>query len=123
MVRSRYLLHTCLLLIFLLTLAGAPGFPPVPEDPLTLSLETMTQMTTVPLSVYSAAQEALQGFRSDTHKSTPKTFIVTGNPLPWTPSTTEKPAFFGIGIQKLIQWRFMHQFAASYSKENIRCAR
>ena len=121
MVRSRYLLHTRLLLILLLTLAGAPGFPPVPEDPLTLSLETMTQMTTVPLSVYSAAQEALQGFRSDTHKSTPKTFIVTGNPLPWVPST-ERPGFLGLGIQKLVEWRLMNQFASSYSKENIRCA-
>ncbi|KAJ6465828.1 hypothetical protein C8R45DRAFT_1219668 [Mycena sanguinolenta] len=59
--------------------------PPVPEDPLTLPLEAFRQHTDVGLSVYVAAQEALAGFRSETHKDMLKTFIVTGNPLPWVP--------------------------------------
>ncbi|KAJ7260908.1 hypothetical protein B0H12DRAFT_1231653 [Mycena haematopus] len=60
---------------------------PVPEDPLTLSLEAFKQHTDVGLGVFAAAQEALVGFRSETLKG-PKTFIVTGNPLPgFTPTS------------------------------------
>ncbi|KAJ6494224.1 hypothetical protein C8R45DRAFT_1052877 [Mycena sanguinolenta] len=55
--------------------------PPVPEDPLTLPLEALRQHTDVCLSVYAAAQLALAGFLSNTHKDAVKTFIVTGNPI------------------------------------------
>ncbi|KAJ7789562.1 hypothetical protein B0H14DRAFT_3573298 [Mycena olivaceomarginata] len=61
--------------------------PPNPADPLTLPLEAFKQHTDVGLSVYAAAQEAIRGFRSETHKGALKTFIVTGNPLPWIPAT------------------------------------
>ncbi|KAJ7875333.1 hypothetical protein B0H14DRAFT_3130772 [Mycena olivaceomarginata] len=40
--------------------------PPVPEDPLTLSLEDFKRQTDVGMAVYAAAQEALKGFRSET---------------------------------------------------------
>ncbi|KAJ7682859.1 hypothetical protein B0H17DRAFT_1075149 [Mycena rosella] len=65
--------------------------PPVPDDPLTLSVEALTKQTAVGLAVFTAAQEALSGFRSEANKGTHKTFIVTGNPLPW----------------KLVSWRLM----------------
>ncbi|KAJ7822458.1 hypothetical protein B0H13DRAFT_2291481 [Mycena leptocephala] len=90
-----------------------------PEDPLTLSLEGFKQQTDVGLSVYAAAQEAMRGFRSETHKGTLKTFIVTGNALPWIPAS-DIPSFFGMNIQKVMEWRLMEIFSSAYSKEQAR---
>ncbi|KAJ6542725.1 hypothetical protein B0H19DRAFT_1076780 [Mycena capillaripes] len=93
--------------------------PPVPEDPLTLSLEAFKKQTDVGLAVYAAAQEALAGFRSEVHKGVLKTFIVTGNALPWLPGS-DNPSFFGMNIQKVMEWRLMEIFASAYSKEQTR---
>ena len=92
--------------------------PPVPEDPLTLPLEAFSQHTDVVLSVYAAAQEALAGFRSETHKDMLKTFIVTGNPLPWVPGFG--PRWLGPYVQKTLKWRLMEILSDAYSKEGIR---
>ncbi|KAF7344964.1 hypothetical protein MVEN_01659100 [Mycena venus] len=91
----------------------------VPEDPLTLSLEGLKEQMDVTLAAYAAAQEALQGFRSETHKDGLKTFIITGNPLPWVPADT-LPLYFGVYIQKTILWRFTEFFANAYAKEQAR---
>src|ERR1700760_2272342 len=74
---------------------------PTPTDPLTLSVESLTHQTAFGLSVFAAAQEAMGGFRSD--KDALKTFIVTGNPLPW--ASTGEPKWLGLNIQKVVQWR------------------
>jgi hypothetical protein len=92
--------------------------PPVPDDPLTLSVESFKQQTDFGVGVYAAAQEALQGFRSDIHKGALKTFIVTGNPLPWVPA--DKPLWLGLSVEKLIKWRLMEYFSVAYSKEQAR---
>ncbi|KAJ7131182.1 hypothetical protein C8R44DRAFT_731443 [Mycena epipterygia] len=92
--------------------------PPVANDPLSLSLESFTAQTALGLSVFTAAQEALRGFRSEIHKGALKTFIVTGNPLPWIPA--ESSAMSGLNIQKIIMWRLTELFANAYSKEQIR---
>jgi hypothetical protein len=92
--------------------------PPVPDDPLTLSVESFKQQTDFGVAVYAAAQEALQGFRSDIHKGALKTFIVTGNPLPWVPA--DKPLWLGLSVEKLIKWRLMEYFSVAYSKEQAR---
>ncbi|KAJ7260907.1 hypothetical protein B0H12DRAFT_1231652 [Mycena haematopus] len=92
--------------------------PPVPEDPLTLSVEAFKQHTDVGLSVYAAAQEALVGFRSETNKDVPKTFIVTGNPLPWVPAT--RPHVLGLNIEKVLEWRLIEILSRAYSKEGFR---
>ncbi|KAJ7041166.1 hypothetical protein C8F04DRAFT_1391277 [Mycena alexandri] len=91
---------------------------PVGEDPLTLSVESFRQQTEHGVAVFAAAQAALQGFRSEIHQGKLKTFIVTGNPLPWLPPATALA--FGMNIHKLIQWRLTEIFAHAYSKENIR---
>ncbi|KAJ6542744.1 hypothetical protein B0H19DRAFT_957752 [Mycena capillaripes] len=91
---------------------------PVPEDPLTLSLESFRQQQDVGLAVYAAAQAALAGFRSESHKGALKTFIVTGNPLPWVP--VDNPLWLGVSVQKVIEWRLMEIFAVAYSKEQSR---
>ncbi|KAJ6542745.1 hypothetical protein B0H19DRAFT_308441 [Mycena capillaripes] len=92
--------------------------PPVLEDPLTLSLESFKKQTDVGLAVYAAAQEALAGFRSEIHKGALKTFIVTGNALPWAPA--DNALFLGLSVQKAIEWRLMEIFASAYSKEQSR---
>ncbi|KAJ7783975.1 hypothetical protein DFH07DRAFT_874309 [Mycena maculata] len=93
--------------------------PPVPEDPLTLSVESFTEQAAVGLSVFAAAQEAVAGFRSaGMHKDTLRTFIVTGNPLPFVP--VDRGMWTPLSVQKLIEWRLVALFAASYAKEGIR---
>ncbi|KAF8135990.1 hypothetical protein K438DRAFT_1786616 [Mycena galopus ATCC 62051] len=89
--------------------------PSVPEDPLTLSIESFKAHADVGLAVYAAAQTALKGFRSDIHKGALKTFIVTGNPFPRMGAAA--PALLGLNIQKVIEWRLMEIFATAYSKE------
>ncbi|KAJ6615414.1 hypothetical protein B0H10DRAFT_72273 [Mycena sp. CBHHK59/15] len=91
---------------------------PTPAEPLTLSLESLTQQTALGLAVFAAAQEALSGFRSDALKDMPKTFIATGNPLPWV--LADEPKWLGLSIQKVVQWRLVELLAHAYSKENIR---
>ncbi|KAJ7353674.1 hypothetical protein DFH08DRAFT_956715 [Mycena albidolilacea] len=92
--------------------------PPVPEDPLTLSLEDFKRQTDVGVAVYAAAQEALKGFRSETHKGAHKTFIITGNALPWIPA--DDGTWFGLNIQKVMEWRLMEMLSTAYSKEGSR---
>ncbi|KAJ7288530.1 hypothetical protein C8J57DRAFT_1494822 [Mycena rebaudengoi] len=88
------------------------------EDPLTLSVESITAQTAVGLGVFVAAQEYVRGARAGLPQGTPKTFIATGNPLPWAEVAERK--WLGLSVQKLVQWRLIEQFAASYSKENFR---
>ncbi|KAJ7875328.1 hypothetical protein B0H14DRAFT_3437228 [Mycena olivaceomarginata] len=92
--------------------------PPNPADPLTLPLETFKQHTDIGLSVYAAAQEAIRGFWSETHKGALKTFIVTGNPLPWIPATHLN--WIGLNVEKTVQWRLMELLSHAYSKEGSR---
>ncbi|KAJ7231721.1 hypothetical protein B0H12DRAFT_1212799 [Mycena haematopus] len=98
--------------------ASIAAFPPVAEDPLTLSLEAFKQHTDCGLAVYAAAQEALVGFRSETHKGALKTFIVTGNPLPWVPA--DRPSWLGGNIEKVIKWRLAEVLSRAYSAEGFR---
>ncbi|KAJ7482224.1 hypothetical protein B0H11DRAFT_1862921 [Mycena galericulata] len=98
--------------------AGLWEAPEVPADPLTLSLDSFTRQAGLGLFVFAAAQEAVQGFRSDIHKDALKTFIVTGNPLPWVPATSS--SMVALNIQKVTQWRLMELFASVYAKERIR---
>ncbi|KAK7046536.1 hypothetical protein R3P38DRAFT_2874273 [Favolaschia claudopus] len=91
---------------------------PVSDDPLSLPLEDFKKTTDVGLSLYAAAQEALAGFRSPVLKDTLKTFIYTGNPLPWVPA--DKPGWLGLNIQKTLSWRLMEIFSNAYAKEGSR---
>ncbi|KAJ7657885.1 hypothetical protein DFH06DRAFT_1409011 [Mycena polygramma] len=91
---------------------------PTPADPVTLPVESFKAQTDLAVSVYAAAQEALKGFRSDTHKGALKTFIITGNPLPFAP--VDNPLWLGLSVQKIIKWRLAEIFALAYAKENIR---
>ena len=92
--------------------------PPDPTDPLSLPLENFKEAVFIGLGVFVAAQQALPGFRSETHKDSTKTFIVTGNLLPFLPPTS--PSYLGLDTQKSIQARLVDLFSSVYSKEDIR---
>ncbi|KAJ7778555.1 hypothetical protein B0H16DRAFT_1503964 [Mycena metata] len=92
--------------------------PPTEGDPLSIPVEAFREHTETTVSLFAAAQEALKGFRSDVNKDALKTFIFTGNPLPWA---SRDSSFFATGtIQKVIAWRLMEIFASAYSQEKIR---
>jgi hypothetical protein len=84
----------------------------------TLSVESLTEQTAVGLGVFAAAQEYVRGARAGLPEGTLKTFIATGNPLPFIPATN--PMWLGLNIQKLVQWRLVELFTSAYSKENFR---
>jgi len=92
--------------------------PTDPTDPLSLPLEDFTEAVFTGLGVFVAAQQALPGFRSETHKDSTKTFIVTGNLLPFLPPTS--PSYLGLDTQKSIQARLVDLFSRVYPKEDIR---
>ncbi|KAJ7809855.1 hypothetical protein B0H14DRAFT_2864975 [Mycena olivaceomarginata] len=96
--------------------AAALATPPVPADPLSLSLEDFKQNTNFGVGVYAAAQEALRGFRS--FNGTPTTFIVTGNSLPWNHAAPG--LLIGLNVQKVIEWRLAEILSQAYSKDGFR---
>ncbi|KAF7345081.1 hypothetical protein MVEN_01671600 [Mycena venus] len=91
---------------------------PTPEDPLTLSVADFKRQTDVGVSVYAAAQEAVKGFRTEALKNAQKTFITTGNALPWLPAANG--ARIGLNIQKVLEWRLSEIFSNVYAKEGAR---
>ena len=89
---------------------------PTPEDPLSLPLESFRSSTAVGLGVFTTAQEAITGLRSEVHKDSPKAFIVTGNLLPFIASL---PSYTSFNVQKVVSARLVETFAAAY-KNDIR---
>ncbi|KAJ7140144.1 hypothetical protein C8R46DRAFT_1136059 [Mycena filopes] len=100
--------------------SGPFAAPPVKGDPLSLSVESFKEQNEFPVSVFTAAQEALKGFRSKTHKNSLKTFIFTGNPLPCQWDQTDQSMWLGGTVQKLVSWRLLDIFASAYANEKIR---
>ncbi|KAJ7147455.1 hypothetical protein C8R43DRAFT_889774 [Mycena crocata] len=100
--------------------ATAFEMAPVQEDPLTLSTEAVTTMTGMGVAVFAAAQEFVNAARTAgpefASESLPRTFIATGNPLPWCPDMR----WFGMNIQKVVQWRVVGLLAEAYGREGFR---
>jgi len=90
-----------------------------PDDVLaTLDEATYEGSLKIGAGVFYAAQEALKGFRS-AHSSNPKSFIVSGNPLAFSPAAI--PILFGLALQKKISAHTIEQLYNSYTdKEDIR---
>ncbi|KAJ7147427.1 hypothetical protein C8R43DRAFT_1195672 [Mycena crocata] len=91
---------------------------PIQEDPLTLSTEAVTTMTGMGVAVFAAAQEFVNAARAagPEFASLPRTFITTGNPLPWCPDMR----WFGMNSQKVVQWRLVGLLAEAYGGEGFR---
>ncbi|KAK0502420.1 hypothetical protein EDD18DRAFT_1347013 [Armillaria luteobubalina] len=91
-------------------------FLKVEADPLSLPLEDFKRTLAVTTSVYSVAQDALKGFRSLT--SGPKTFIVTGNILPFL--SHDNTILYDLQTLKVVEAHLIEVFYNAYIKEDIR---
>lgn len=88
------------------------------EDPLaTLSADAFQASNSVASGVFLAAQKSLKAFRSPVHASHAKSFIYTGNILPFVPATN--PVFFSLALQKKIAAHTIEQLHHSYTKGKI----
>jgi hypothetical protein len=102
-----------------LTLSAASVTPPpTPDDLLTIPVDAYYDAASVGLGAFTAAQKALPSFRNEIHREHPKTFIVTGNILPF--SQYSPPAYHTLGLQKALQTRFVATAAKAYESENFR---
>ncbi|KAK0470714.1 hypothetical protein IW261DRAFT_1675994 [Armillaria novae-zelandiae] len=90
--------------------------PEVEGDPLSVPLEDFQRTLAATTSLYSVAQDALQGFRSLT--SGPKAFIVTGNVLPFLPRP--HPVLYNLQTLKLAEAHLTEVFYDAYIEEEIR---
>lgn len=107
-------------LIWSVKIAASLAVPPIQSDILSLSVNDYYDSISVGLGVFAVAKKALtSGFRDSLHRTNPKTFIVTGNILPFTQYT---PAtFFTLGSQKAVAARFIATAARTYGlTENIK---
>lgn len=83
-----------------------------------MPLEKFEEAAAVGLAVYTIAQEALSGFRSEQHQSHPKALLVTGTLLPFLPA--DSPNFMALSIQNTIKARLVDYLAHAYAKEGFR---
>jgi hypothetical protein len=67
------------------------------------------------ISVWSAAQSTMKGWKK-LHSSTPKTFIYTGNLLPWAPV----PKWITLGVQKAATAHLIEALAIKYGDAGYR---
>jgi len=80
-----------------------------------LEFESFQNSNAIGSGIFLAAQESLKAFRSPVHASHVKSFIVTGNILPFVPATS--PLFFCLALQKKIAAHTVEQLHHSYTKE------
>ncbi|KDQ52431.1 hypothetical protein JAAARDRAFT_61970 [Jaapia argillacea MUCL 33604] len=89
---------------------------PVSKDPLSLPRSDFEEAIAVGTGVFTAAQQALAGFRSS-QSDLPKVFIVTGNIMPFGRAS---PAFMTVGVQKKLSAHIVELCASAYAKEGFR---
>jgi hypothetical protein len=87
------------------------------DDPLSgLSINDFEKALNVgTISVWSAAQAAMRGWKK-LPTSTPKTFIFTGNLLPWAPV----PRWVTLGVQKAASAHLIETLAIQYGEKGYR---
>ena len=96
---------------------SAASVTPPPNDLLTIPVDAYYDAASIGLGAFTAAQKALPSFRNEIHRRHPKTFIVTGNILPF--SQYSSPSFHTLGLQKALQTRFVATAAKEYESENF----
>lgn len=91
--------------------------PTDPNDFLSIPIKAYQDSASIGVGGFIAAQKALASFRSDGHKENPKSFIVTGNLLPF--EQYNPPGWYTLGAQKALLTRFVATASQSYQNENI----
>lgn len=80
-------------------------------------MEDLSKATNIGVNAFAAAQAALPGFRDPIHKDHPKTFIITGNLLPF--SYVSPPSYWALGIQKAVMSRFIATASQAFEAEGF----
>jgi len=93
------------------------AYPPRENDILSLSVEDLSTATNLGINAFAAAQAALPGFRDPIHKSHPKTFIATGNVLPFL--DVVPASYWALGVQKAIISRLIANASQAYGAEGF----
>ncbi|KAF8904737.1 hypothetical protein CPB84DRAFT_1772690 [Gymnopilus junonius] len=97
--------------------AASLHIPPNPDDALSLPVSSYEDSVALGVGAFTAAQKALASFKNAVHRDHPKAFIVTGNILPF--AQYSPPKFFTLGIQKVLEARFVATASKSYEAENF----
>ena len=93
------------------------AYPPKANDILSLPVEDLSKATNIGVNAFAAAQAALPGFRDPIHKGHPKTFIVTGNVLPFL--DVVPASYWALGVQKTIISRLIANASQAYEAEGF----
>jgi len=95
--------------------------PTVPGDPSTVELSAVKTSADITVGLYASIQQAVAGFRSlPADSSVPKTFIFTGNRIPFLPRDSQWSSFLNLGLQKIDGAYLAEIFHAAYEKEGFR---
>jgi len=97
------------------------AFPKVAGDLATVELSDVKTAADVTVGLYASIQEAVAGFRSlPVDSSVPKTFIFTGNRMPFLPRDAPWSGLFTLGLQKVDGAYLAETFHTAYEKEGFR---
>ena len=95
--------------------------PKVQGDPSTVELSAVKDSANITVGLYASIQQAIAGFRSlPADSSIPKTFIFTGNRLPFLPRDAPWSNLFSLGLQKVDGAYLAEVFHTAYEKEGFR---
>lgn len=92
-------------------------YPENENNVLSLPTSSYEESTALGIGAFTAAQKALASFKNETHRDHPKSFIVTGNILPF--DHYSPPKYFTLGIQKVLEARLVATAAKSFETENF----
>jgi len=97
------------------------AFPKVPGDLSTVELSSVKTAADITVGLFASIQHAIVGFRSlPEDSSVPKTFIFTGNRLPFLPREGPWSDLLSLGLQKIDGAYLMEICHAAYEKEGFR---
>ena len=99
------------------------ALPKVQGDPSTVEISDVKTAADITVGLYASIQQAILGFRSlPADSSIPKTFIFTGNRIPFLPRDAPWSSLFTLGLQKVDGAYLAEVFHTAYEKEGFRYA-
>ena len=100
---------------------AALAFPKVPKDPSTVELSAVKTAADITVGLFASLQQAVAGFRSlPPDSSEPRTFIFTGNRIPFLPRDAPWSDLFSLGLQKIDGAYLAEIFHTAYEREGFR---
>ena len=102
---------------------AALTFPTTSGDPSTIDLSAVKTSADITVGLFASIQQAITGFRSlPADSPVSKTFIFTGNRVPFLPRIGPLSDLLSLGLQKVDGAYLAELFHATYEKEGFRYA-